>query len=398
MEGHFSSFSTIGPAVTLGAGARLVGCQVENAEIGPGASLVNCVIRGRDPSPAGRVIIGARTEANGCVILNEGSDKRFSFGGWFAGAVPTAIGEECRLDLCRIVDSAIGEGTRGEQTSVVNSTVGSHNHLRPFGSLVLSRTAERCELGSELSKTVIDGAGFVSEHGASYLSLVAPSQVPVLDSRGDEWLVGPLPNLTNIGAGTVFANYGGNPLPADALEESTGSQKGTAVVLTSFVAINARVINRYGGASADDSLLDLVRRPDLTVLGFCSFVEGKVVGRIPAFSHAGDTSPSCIRIGWVLDHQPGILLTFIKKMRKALGGDAGRLHNLVEGAISFEIRLLEEELEGRHGTSRFGADQLEQGVRVLRRHLDGRWSLDEKGEWRARWTFDQKASRWAPRL
>ena len=69
------------------------------------------------------------------------------------------------------------------------------------------------------------------------------------------------------------------------------------MVYTAFVCINCRVINRYGQPEGQPSPFDLLRRRDLTILGFGSFVENKLTGRIPAFAYAGDLSPRSHRLG-----------------------------------------------------------------------------------------------------
>ncbi len=203
-----------------------------------------------------------------------------------------------------------------------------------------------------------------------------------------------LPNATNIGAGTVFANYGGEPLPALSLAQSEGSAKGTAVIYTAFVCINCRVINRYGQPTGQPSPFDLLRRNDLTLLGFGSFVENKLTGRIPAFSYAGDLSPRSHKLGWVLARKPGIVLNFIKKMHSLLGDQAGRLQELVEGTLRLECQLLQEELDGKR-PSFYSREQLQEGLAILHTHVrDGRWAMDEYGNWRHPWRFDVQQQQW----
>ncbi|NJN06262.1 MAG: hypothetical protein HC814_07720, partial [Rhodobacteraceae bacterium] len=123
---------------------------------------------------------------------------------------------------------------------------------------------------------------------------------PILTADGREAVLTDLPNATNIGSGTVFANYGGEPLPAACLDASPGSAKGTAIVYTSFVCINCRVINRYGQPEGQPSPFDILRNRELTILGLGSFVENKLTGRVPAFSYANDLSARSHRLGWVL--------------------------------------------------------------------------------------------------
>ena len=228
----------------------------------------------------------------------------------------------------------------------------------------------------------------MSEHANSYLSLLAPADYPILTEDGREAVLTGLPNVTNVGAGTVFANYGGEPLPARSVEQSPGSAKGTAVVYTSFVGINSRIINRYGQPQGQPGPFDLLRRRDLTILGFGSFVENKVTGRIPAFAYAGDLSPRTHRLGWVLAKKPGIILNVIAKMRRLLGDRSWRLRDLVEGTLRLERRLLQDELAGgRPGF--YTREQLESGLAILQSHLqDRRWSMTDARRVAAyRWYF-----------
>jgi hypothetical protein len=170
------------------------------------------------------------------------------------------------------------------------------------------------------------------------------------------------------------------------------------VVYTSFTRINCRVINRYGQPEGQPSPFDLLRHRDLTILGFGSFVENKLTGRVPAFSYAGDLSPRSHRLGWVLAKKPGILLNFIKKMHDVLGDNAGRLQPLVEGTLRLERQLLLEELEGKRSTF-YSREQLQEGLRIIHTHLqDGRWAMDDSGNWRHSWCFDVTQQQWVCRV
>ena len=262
-----------------------------------------------------------------------------------------------------------------------------------MSTLLLTQTSAHCNLGSELSKCVLEGSGFVSEHTSSYLSLVAPADYPVVNADGEEVLLRGLPNLTNIGAGTVFANYSGKPKPAKSLDESSGSLKGTAVAWGTFTAVNSVIVNRYGQPSAEDSLFDYLRNRELTVLGFASFVERKVTGRVPAFAYSGSTSAREMQLGWVLERHPGIVLNLLKKMQKQLGSEAGRLQGLIEGTIRLELKLMQEALHDP--SSPWTPEQLQEGIGVMKEHLDGRWRLDESGQLLNSWSC-APGERWQP--
>jgi hypothetical protein len=327
-------------------------------------------------------------------VQSTGCQSLFAFAGASVNQQQTRLGQGVSLSNSRLLNTVIEDGTQGFGASIDYSHIGPRNDLRSFANITHSRTAAACSLGSELSKSLILGNGFVSEHYSSYLSLFAPSAYPILTAEGHEDVLSDLPNASNIGAGTVFANYGGEPLPAPSLDESPGSSKGTAVVYGSFVCINCRVINRYGQPDGEPSPFDLLRRQDLTILGFASFVENKLTGRIPAFAYAGDLSPRSHQLAWVLEKKPGIILNTVKKMQFLLGAEAWRLRHLVTGTLRLEYQLLQEERDGSRPTF-YTRDQLQTGLRVLHAHLRaGRWDMDEAGRWVHRWRFDEPRQQW----
>ena len=166
------------------------------------------------------------------------------------------------------------------------------------------------------------------------------------------------------------------------------------MVYTAFVCINCRVINRYGQPEGQPSPFDLLRCRDLTLLGFGSFVENKLTGRVPAFAYAGDLSPRSHKLGWVLAKKPGIILNFIKKMHSLLGDQAGRLQELVQGTIRLECQILQEELDGKRPTF-YSREQLQEGLAILHTQLrDRRWAMDEYGNWQHPWRFDMPHQQW----
>jgi hypothetical protein len=344
------------------------------------------------------VVIGDDVTLINCHVRSTGQLRAFAFCGWEVAQAQTRLGDGVSLSNSRVLNTVVEAGSSGFGASIEYSHIGPHNSLRSFANITHSLTAAHCNLGSEVSKTLILGNGFTSEHYNSYLSLFAPATYPILTADGREEVLTDLPNATNIGSGTVFANYGGELLPAACLDESPGSAKGTAVVYTSFVCINCRVINRYGQPEGQPSPFDLLRNRDLTILGFGSFVENKLTGRVPAFSYAGDLSPRSHRLGWVLTKKPGILLNFVKKMRDVLGDDAGSLQYLIEGTLRLECQLLQEELDGKRPTF-YSRDQLQDGLHIMHAQLqDRRWAMDEDGAWRHPWYFDEEKQQWACRV
>jgi hypothetical protein len=359
--------------------------------IGRDCRIINSVIEGHPEWP---VRIGDHVTLINCHVRSTGTKNAFSFAGCDVDQRQTVIGDGAAFSNSRLHNTALGAGSQGFGASVDASRIGAGNNLRNSSNIVCTATAAECNLGSEVSKTFLMGKGFVSEHGSSYLSLLAPADYPILTTAGREEVLTQLPNATNIGAGTVFANYGGEPMPAPTLADSPGSAKGTAVVYTSFVCINCRVINRYGQPDGQPSPFDLLRRRDLTWLGLGSFVENKLTGRVPAFAYAGDLSPRSHKLGWVLAKKPGILLNFIKKMQSVLEEQAGRLQPLVEGTIRLECQLLQEELEGIRPTL-YSREQLQEGIGILSTHLRaGYWAMDEYGHWQHPWRFDEPQQQW----
>ena len=378
-------------SVQVGPETEVVHSFLRHTTVGRGCRLINSVIEGHPEWP---VVIGDHVTLINCHVGSTGEKNGFAFCGWEVDQRHTCLGDGVAFSNSRLWNAAIEAGSHGFGASVEASHIGPHNDLRNSANIVCTTTAAACNLGSEVSKTLLVGQGFVSEHGNSYLSLLAPADYPIVTADGREEILTHLPNATNIGAGTVFANYGGEPLPAPALAQSPGSAKGTAVVYTAFVCINCRVINRYGQPEGHPSPFDLLRRRDLTILGFGSFVENKLTGRIPAFAYAGELSPRSHKLGWVLAKKPGIILNFIKKMQSLLGDQAGRLQELVQGTIRLECHLLQEELAGKQPTL-YSREQLQEGLAILQAHLgDGRWTMDESGNWRYPWRFDTPHQQW----
>ncbi len=378
--------------VRLGEGTEVVQCHLQHVVVGRDCRLIHSVVTGCEGNP---VVLGDRVTLINCHVQASGHRGAFEFGGWGVERRSTRLEDDVRFSHSHLLDTLVEAGSRGIHAALDHCHVGPRNDLRTFTHMTRSRTVADCRLGSEVSKTLIFGPGFVSEHANSYLSLLAPADYPILTEDGREAVLTGLPNVTNIGAGTVFANYGGEPLPARSVEQSPGSAKSTAVVYTSFVCINSRVISRYGQPQGQPGPFDLLRRRDLTILGFGSFVENKVTGRIPAFAYAGDLSPRSHRLGWVLAKKPGIILNVITKMRRLLGDQSWRLRDLVEGTLRLECRLLQDELAGtRPGF--YTREQLQSGLAILHAHLqDRRWSMTDAGtSWQHRWTFDDPHEQW----
>lgn len=386
-----SGFVDVDPTVVMGPNNEVHNSVLQHVVVGSGCRLLHSVIEGHPEWP---VILGDGVTLINCHVRSTGQRGAFDFCGQSVDQRQTALGNHVSFSNSRLLNTIVEAESHGFSAFIEYSHIGLRNELRAFANITRSLTGSDCNLGSEVSKTLILGNSFVSEHYSSYLSLLAPSAYPILTGDGREHVLSGLPNASNIGAGTVFANYGGEPIPAATLQESPGSAKGTAIIYMAFVGINCRVINRYGQPPGEPSPFDLLRRRDLTILGLGSFVENKVTGRIPAFSYAGDLSPRTHRLGWVLEKKPGIILNSMKKMQSALGQDSSRLQHLVEGTIRLEIQLLEEEWHGTRPTF-YSREQLQQGLAIFHAHLRaGRWAMDAQGNWRHPWIFDDKQQQW----
>ncbi len=379
-----------GPNCKVAEDAVCFNSYLENVVVESGVQLINAVVRGKPDKP---LFIRRGAEIIRSTVEVRGKFEEFSFAQWeIAEPEKYQIGEKTRIIDSYIQNSFLGSGVEVYSASVRSSLIGDDSTVRPNGNIYRSYLAPNSRIGSELSKTILKGSGFTSEHQNSYLSLVAPSHYPLIDEKGREILSPELPNLTNIGAGTVFANYSGKPKPAESLERSTGSQKGTAVVFSSFTAVNATIVNRYGQPPKGLDLFSLLRERELTILGFGSFVERKCTGGIPAFSYASQTSARKIKIGWVLERHPGIILNFVSKMKKLLGANSGALGGLIEGIIRLEIQLLGEELKREE--TLFDREELKRGLAIFQKNLDGRWKLDEKGDFVYPWRWSEQKKSW----
>jgi hypothetical protein len=386
-----SAVADIDTTVHLGSETSVQHSLLRHTRVGDRCRIINSVVEGH---PSWPVVIGDHVTLINCHVQSTGKPRAFAFCGWEVAQRQTRLDNGVSLSNSQVLNTTVEVGSRGFGASIASSHIGPRNALRSFANITQSLTAADCNLGSEISKSLILGNGFTSEHYSSYLSLLAPAAYPILTANGREAVLTDLPNLSNVGAGTVFANYGGEPLPAPSLADSRGSAKGTAILYTAFVCINCRVINRYGQPEGQPSPFDLLRRRDLTILGFGSFVENKLTGRIPAFSYAGDLSPRSHRLGWVLAKKPGIVLNLLKKMCALLGSDAGRLRELVPGTLRLECQLLQEELDGKRATF-YSREQLQEGLRIMQAHLqDGRWAMDETGNLLHPWRFDAEQQQW----
>ena len=378
------------PHSTIDDSCQIINSFVKYAHIDEDCEIINSYICGLPEQP---IHIGKNSKIIDCHLVASEKTKNFQFASWSISSPQTSVGKHCSLIQSYINNSSIDDHCDVIRSSINHSEIKAHCTLRPHTNLILTSAAPYTHIGSEISKSILAGQGFTSEHTASYLSLIAPSTYPIIDHNGQEKLLEHLPNLSNIGAGTVFANYSGQPKTAISLEKSSGSQKGTAIVYGTFTAVNSVIVNKYGQPPKDITPFEILRQKDITILGLGSFVEKKVTGRIPAFSLSSDTSASKMKIGWVLDQKPGILLNLLKKMKKQLKKETFRLEGLIEGTIRLEIQLLKEQLTSPYPWTK---EQLLEGITIFEQNLDGRWHIDKNGELTKTWFFDHQTQNWTP--
>ncbi len=240
---------------------------------------------------------------------------------------------------------------------VEHSVVDKEANLRSGANITRSYIGKKADIGSEVSKSWL-GDGFKSEHQASYLSLIAPNEILIVNAAGELTTI-PSVNSTNIGAGTVFANYGGTQ---NALGKSL---KGTAFVFAGFTGVNSNVINRYD--HPDVPATELPTQRELTILYPFTLTKGQVTGTVFPFTLA-EGGPKTHQIGWVLEKYPGLIRAHLKR---------GTNPEAVEGAIRLGLYLIQRErqIPPDSPQRRWTDAQLNEGERIYQAALDsGQWS------------------------
>lgn len=277
----------------------------------------------------------------------------------------------------RIVSAQKIENTHFGREAEVNSPtyighciIGEKSIVRPNSNFVISYFGRETNVGSEISKCWL-GDGFVSEHLASYLSVVAPNEYLLVDGEGKIVVVS-LPNTTNIAGGTKFANYGGEPAG-----DLSGSIKGTAFMWTGFTGANSNILNLY--AHPDVALEDIFGEKELTVVLPFSLTKGQVWGLVPPFTYADGLSPKSHKIGWTLEKDPGIILNHLLRMKELLSPEQmAAFDQFVEGNLRLGLHLIELERQKDANQRRWTDEQLDEGERIFRLHLEnGVWKMKD---------------------
>ncbi len=286
----------------------------------------------------------------------------------------TVIGDGTVIHDARLKNTHIGDNSIvGPGVAIEHSDIGNNVQILKGANITVSKILDQAVIGSEISKSYL-GTGFISEGNRTYVSSIVPNEFILADEQGNLRIV-QLPNPTVIENGTVFANYGGKPLP-----DLSGSQKGTSVVFASSIADN--VVNLYD--HPDIPLTGLIDQSNVTVIYPFSKTTNEVWGTVLPFTIANSLSPSTHQIGAVLDTDPGMIVDMVKRMREALPeGQKDLANQVVEGSIRLGIKLVNEQLESVNiGLAKTPDNtrllkrkvQLEKGLETYRRHLDGLWS------------------------
>ncbi len=240
---------------------------------------------------------------------------------------------------------------------IEHSVIDEKATIRAGANITRSYIGRKVRVGSEVSKSWL-GEGFVSEHQSSYVSVVAPNEFLIANDKGELEIV-PSLNTTNIGAGTVFANYGGLP---DAGGKK--SLKGTAFIWAGFTGSVSKVINKYD--HPDVPLTNLPKEREVTILYPFTLTKGEVWGTVLPFTFAGGLSPKSHKIGWVLDKYSGLLKTHLKN---------GLDPRVIEGSIRLGLYLIQEERKLPADKRRWTDAQMDEGERIYNQALQsGKWS------------------------
>jgi len=153
----------------IGAGCVLAGCEIFDSVIGNGCNICgNAVIRDS--------ALGTDCEVDACTVI-----KR------------SKIGDGCCIGVCTVIDgSGIDSHTKIVQSNISHSHVGRGVTVGPFAVLRNdTKVSDGCRIGDFVEiKNSLLGEGVKAAH----LAYIGDAEV------GSE---------TNVGCGTVFANYNG---------------------------------------------------------------------------------------------------------------------------------------------------------------------------------------------
>lgn len=269
----------------------------------------------------------------------------------------TEVASGAYLLNARIVrNSAIGENAVVLGPGLIeHSIVGKGAEVRVNANITRSYLGPGVKVGSEMSKSFVT-RGFISEHQATYLSLITTNEIPIISREGQLVLVDS-PNPTNIGAGTAFANFSG------ATAATGQSEKGTAIFLGPvFTGVNSSTINLY--QHPDIPIEALPDELGVTVVYAGALIKGhSVKGTVLPFSYADGPSPKSHKIGWILERDPGLIQTFLRK---------GLKPEIIDGSIRLGLKMIQDErvrMQQPGARQRWTPEQLDAGERIYQAAL-----------------------------
>ncbi len=356
------------------------GVRVENSTL-EGVSAALPVVLGNDVVVSGRSLLTNLLKAKEWSFLEAGDIRDdftpvddFVLRRYKVESHQTVIGDGTVIHDARIKNTKIGSNSVvGPGVAIEHSDIGNDVQVLKGANITVSKILDNAVIASEVSKSFL-GVGFVTEGTRTYLSTIAPNEFILADEQGN-LRVAQLPNPTVIGNGTVFANYGGKPLP-----DLSGSQKGTSVIYASSIRDN--VVNLYD--HPDVALVDLVNQPNVTVIYPFSKTNNEVWGTVLPFTIASSLSPLAHQIGAVLDSDPAMIVDMVRRMHDILPDDRKDMaKQVVEGSLWLGVKLVNQQLDDVNKRLEKRPEdkkllqrkaQLEQGLAVYLKHLDGRWA------------------------
>lgn len=377
--------------VAIGPRAQLDAAKIEYANLAGGVKVEESTVQGISAKLP--VIVGNDVVISGqSVITNLAKAKKWSFletgdldetftpvdefvlRRYAVDASQSVIGDGAVIHDARIKNTVIGERTIvGPSVAIEHSQIGNEVQIGEGANITVSYIADKAVIASEVSKSYL-GVGFVTEGKQTYLSTIAPNEFIIADEQGNVQVL-QVPNPTVIENGTVFANYGGKPLP-----DLSGSQKGTSFIYAASIRDN--VVNLYD--HPDVHLVDLVNQPNVTVIYPFSKTNNEVWGTVLPFTEAQSLSPSTHKIGAVLDSDPAMIVDMVRRMHDALPDNRKHLANqVVEGSLWLGVKLINDQLSALNAKLAKQPEnakllkrkaQLEQGLATYQKHLDGRWA------------------------
>lgn len=303
-------------------------------------------------------------------------------------------------------DPDSGRPTVIEEAVIKNTEVKGGTHIASFAHIEHSSLGYSCDMeahtkveisalenkvrcGAEVSKSII-GDGCVLPHRSTYVSAIAPNQIPMIDKNGRPYLFNLGASALNLPAGFVCSNNLGY-IAADGK-----TAKGTAVFLgPTFPASKSGVANliAYEG-NPDIDLKNIDREKSLTIVYPFCFLEGDTLGLVFPFTRAGvreeqaphgksvktpDKTARGHDIGWVLDNYPGMILDRLDRLQKV--ANPKEFNEFVQALLLDGIKRIEREL--RNPKSHYNRYNLIKGLEIYKAHFYSKaWEMkDDKFTW-----------------